>query len=121
MAARFISKETGLETLAALIDALVKCGAMDSLHGRANRAAMSASIDDAVSAAQSVAKDKAAGQGGLFGGADAPAPIETPAPPGMLEESPSWMTRPSRTTEAASTATRSWPRRRITVWPCPTA
>jgi len=60
------------------IDALVKCGAMDSLHGRDNRAAMSASIDDAVAAAQSVAKDKAAGQGGLFGGADAPAPVEAP-------------------------------------------
>ncbi len=64
----------------AAIDALIKCGAMDSLHSRELRAAMSASIEDAVSAAQTVAKDKAAGQTALFGGADAPAAVEAPVP-----------------------------------------
>ncbi len=48
------------------VEALVKCGAMDALHGRENRAAMIATIEPAMSAAQKVAADKAAGQGGLF-------------------------------------------------------
>jgi DNA polymerase III subunit alpha len=52
------------------IESLVRCGAMDSLHGRASRAAMCASLDDAVAAAQSVARDRAAGQNALFGAAD---------------------------------------------------
>ena len=57
----------------ATIEALVCCGAFDSVHGTANRAAMVASIDAAVSAGQTIAKDRAAGQGGLFGfGGDAP-------------------------------------------------
>ena len=53
----------------ATIEALIKCGAMDSLHGKTNRAAMIASIDQAVSAGQKAAADKASGQGALFGGA----------------------------------------------------
>ena len=52
----------------ATIEALIKCGAMDALHGREHRAAMVASIETALSAAQKVAQDKAAGQGGLFFG-----------------------------------------------------
>ena len=48
------------------VEALVKCGAMDSLHGRPNRAAMIATIEPAMSAAQKIAADKAAGQAGLF-------------------------------------------------------
>jgi len=55
----------------ATIEALITCGAFDSIHGPVNRAAMVASIDAAVAAGQSVAKDRAAGQGGLFGGAAA--------------------------------------------------
>ncbi len=72
----------------AAIDALIKCGAMDSLHGRECRAAMSASIEDAVRAAQSVAKDKAAGQSALFGGAGAP--VETEAPTPALARADEW-------------------------------
>jgi len=56
------------------LESLIKCGAMDSLHppeGRSLRAAMTASIEAAMSAAQKVAQDKAAGQGGLFLGKDA--------------------------------------------------
>ncbi len=50
------------------LEALIKCGAMDSLHGREARAAMLASIEPAMSAAAKAAADKAAGQGGLFMG-----------------------------------------------------
>jgi len=54
----------------ATIEALVKAGAFDSLHGRGERASMIASIDAAVSAGQSMARDRAAGQGALFGGGE---------------------------------------------------
>ena len=51
----------------ATIEALVKCGAFDGVHGRQNRAAMLATIEQAVSAGQKIAADKASGQGALFG------------------------------------------------------
>ena len=58
----------------ATIEALVKCGAFDSLHGRKHRASMLATIEPAVSAGQRMAADKAAGQAQLFGfGGDEPA------------------------------------------------
>lgn len=63
----------------ATIEALVKAGAFDHIHGRDRRAAMVATIDQAVSAGQSVASDRAAGQGALFGfGGDAPAQASQP-------------------------------------------
>jgi DNA polymerase III subunit alpha len=49
------------------MEALIKCGAFDSVHGRENRAAMVASIEQALSAGQKAAADKAAGQAALFG------------------------------------------------------
>jgi DNA polymerase-3 subunit alpha len=52
----------------ATIEALVKAGAFDSLHGRPARSSMVATIEQAVSAGQKIAADKAAGQGALFGG-----------------------------------------------------
>ncbi|MEM9083355.1 MAG: DNA polymerase III subunit alpha, partial [Planctomycetota bacterium] len=52
----------------ATIEALVCCGAFDSVHIRDDRCAMVASIEQAVSAGQMIAQDRAAGQGGLFGG-----------------------------------------------------
>ena len=51
----------------ATIEALIKSGAMDSLHGRKHRAAMVASIEPAVASGGKLQKDKASGQGGLFG------------------------------------------------------
>ncbi|MBX3363242.1 MAG: DNA polymerase III subunit alpha [Phycisphaeraceae bacterium] len=51
----------------ATIEALIKCGAFDSLHGRNARAAMVATIEQAVAAGQRAAADRAAGQAGLFG------------------------------------------------------
>lgn len=64
----------------ATIEALVKAGAFDNIHGRDNRAAMVATIEQAVSAGQSVAADRAAGQGALFGfgGDDTPAKSTQP-------------------------------------------
>ncbi len=64
----------------ATIEALVKAGAFDNIHGRDNRAAMVATIEQAVSAGQSVAADRAAGQGALFGfgGDDTPAKSAQP-------------------------------------------
>ncbi len=52
----------------ATIEALIKAGAFDSLHGRPARSSMVATIEQAVSAGQKIAADKAAGQGALFGG-----------------------------------------------------
>jgi len=52
----------------ATLEALIKCGACDSLHGRASRSAMLATIEPAVQAAQKAAADRANGQAALFGG-----------------------------------------------------
>ena len=49
------------------IESLIKCGAFDSVHGRDNRAAMVATIEQAINAGQKIAADRAAGQGALFG------------------------------------------------------
>ena len=59
-----VLNRAGLETL-------VKAGALDSLHGTEQRAAMVASLDEALSAAQSMARDRAAGQMAMFGVAEA--------------------------------------------------
>ncbi|MFI4896924.1 MAG: DNA polymerase III subunit alpha, partial [Phycisphaerales bacterium JB059] len=66
----------------ATIEALIKSGAFDAVHSRDDRASMVASIDQAVSAGQSIARDKAAGQSQLFGfgGEEAPAEPETDTP-----------------------------------------
>ena len=54
----------------ATIESLVLCGAFDSVHGRDARAALVASIESAVAAGQTLAHDRAVGQGALFGGGD---------------------------------------------------
>jgi DNA polymerase-3 subunit alpha len=72
----------------ATIEALICCGAFDSVHGQSSRASMVASINDAVSAGQSVARDRAAGQGGLFGAEDAPA-AEAALEPSLVR-APAW-------------------------------
>jgi DNA polymerase-3 subunit alpha len=67
----------------ATIESLIAAGAFDSVHGRPNRAAMLATIEQAVSAGQRAAADKAAGQGQLFGlgGGPAAAPVPVKEPP----------------------------------------
>ncbi len=64
------------------LENLIKCGCFDSVHGRDNRAAMAATIEQAISAGQKLAADKAAGQGALFGfgGSEAAASATAPKP-----------------------------------------
>jgi len=76
----------------ATIESLVKAGAFDAVHGREQRAPMVATIEPAVSAGQKLAADRAAGQGGLFGGGPAagdaePAPALAEQP---LVKAPAW-------------------------------
>ncbi|MCC7387930.1 MAG: DNA polymerase III subunit alpha [Phycisphaerales bacterium] len=72
----------------ATIEALIKGGAFDSVHSRADRASLVASIEAAVSAGQKLAQDKASGQSQLFGfgGGDEAGP----APETPLVRAPAW-------------------------------
>ena len=68
------------------LEALIKCGAFDSVHSRPARSAMVATIEQALSAGQRAAADKAAGQAALFGG-----PAATTQPPAIaLAKSEPW-------------------------------
>ena len=49
------------------IEALIKCGAFDSLHGIDQRAAMCEALESAVKAGQRAASDRASGQLNMFG------------------------------------------------------
>ncbi len=53
----------------ATIEALIKCGGFDELHGIESRAAMVAALDAALQAGQRAAQDRASGQMSIFGGA----------------------------------------------------
>ncbi len=65
----------------ATIEALIKCGAFDSLHSLEQRAAMIDALDDAVQAGQRAASDRNSGQMNFFGGfADATAETESDSP-----------------------------------------
>ncbi len=65
----------------AMFESLIKCGAFDGLHSRESRAAMVATIDQALSAGSRLAQDRAAGQGGLFGGGGGTATVQKSAAP----------------------------------------
>jgi DNA polymerase-3 subunit alpha len=75
----------------ATVEALVKSGAFDSVHGRPARGALVATIETAIAAGQKVAADKAAGQGALFG-------MGAPAAPG----------KPAARTEPALAKVKAW-------------
>ena len=64
----------------ATVEALIKSGSFDAVHSRDGRAAMVHSLEQALSAGQRAARDKAAGQAQLFGlgAAEAEAPPEEP-------------------------------------------
>ncbi len=66
----FCERVPGSSVNKATIEALIKAGAFDNIYSRDQRASLVASIDGAVSAGQSVAADRAAGQGALFGSND---------------------------------------------------
>jgi DNA polymerase-3 subunit alpha len=61
----------------AMLESLIKSGTLDSLHGRESRAALVATIDQALTAGAKLAADRAAGQGALFGGPATPAPVRS--------------------------------------------
>ena len=69
----------------ATIEALIKSGSFDCLHGRAARSAMLATVEGAVASGLSAARDRASGQGGLFGmggemgGGMGGGPVQAPA------------------------------------------
>ena len=65
-----------------VLESLVKAGALDRLGP--NRATLCAAVDGAIEGAQQALRDRASGQGGLFGGPGATAP--GPAPPAPLPE-----------------------------------
>jgi DNA polymerase III subunit alpha len=58
----------------AAIESLIKCGAFDSVHTARNRAAMHASLDEAIAASQRAADDLRSGQMNFFAAMQAEAP-----------------------------------------------
>lgn len=72
------------------LEALVKSGTFDAVHGRPKRAAVCATIEQAISAAQKAARDKAAGQGALFGGAPDTSRPAAEQPQTPLAAVPAW-------------------------------
>ena len=67
----FCSRVSGKLVNRGTIEALVKGGAFDSIHGVESRAAIIAGLDQAISTGASAARDRKGGQGGLFGGESA--------------------------------------------------
>jgi len=55
------------------LETLIKAGVLDSLHGTNQRAAVLASLEDALRAGQNMARDRAAGQMSMFAVAEEPA------------------------------------------------
>ena len=64
----------------ATIEALVRSGAFDSLHGRERRAAVAAAMDEAIASGHRAAEDRRSGQMSIFG-----APAESRKAPGHAE------------------------------------
>ncbi|MEM6750970.1 MAG: DNA polymerase III subunit alpha [Planctomycetota bacterium] len=62
------------------IEALIKCGAFDELHGVDQRAALHHALDAAVRAGQRAASDRASGQNALFGAPEPGAPADDEGP-----------------------------------------
>ena len=72
------------------IEGLVKAGCFDSLHGSEARASVTASIESAISAGQSLARDRAGGQENFFGMFEAAAPKEAATPTVLLRSVAPW-------------------------------
>jgi len=70
-----------------VVEALVKCGAFDSLHS--GRASVWASIDSALERAASMQRDRAVGQESLFGGLSSEIGVDRP----KLVEATDWSER----------------------------
>ncbi|MEQ9455081.1 MAG: DNA polymerase III subunit alpha [Phycisphaeraceae bacterium] len=72
------------------IEALIKCGAFDELHGQDQRAAMLEALPDAVIAGKRAAADRASGQMNFFGG---PAADVTQTAQAQLPNTTAWARR----------------------------
>ena len=66
------------------LETLIKAGVLDSLHGTTERAAVFASLDDALKAGQSSARDRASGQLSMFGLSQASQAVEAPRAAGLV-------------------------------------
>ncbi|MEM8997998.1 MAG: OB-fold nucleic acid binding domain-containing protein, partial [Acidobacteriota bacterium] len=74
------------------LEALVKCGSFDRIHGGESRSALVAALEAAMSAGQRAAADRLSGQSNLFGllgGGDSESSAEKPPEP-MLPEVAPW-------------------------------
>jgi DNA polymerase III subunit alpha len=73
------------------IEALVKCGAFDAIHGRDARAAVVEVLESAIQNGQRLAADRESGQMNFFEAlAAAPAAAATPAPAAQLPKTKPW-------------------------------
>lgn len=72
----------------ATIEALIKSGAFDTVHGADQRSSMVATIETAVAAGASAARDKAIGQNALFGGGFGDAAAEDAPAPALIKTAP---------------------------------
>ena len=77
------------------IEALIKCGAFDSLHGIDRRAAMVEALDAAIQSGQRVAADRSSGQMNFFGAFTPDAEADTPAESTNEKSQPSSITLPT--------------------------
>ena len=81
------------------MEALIKCGAFDSLHGLDRRSAVLAALEGALQAGQRAAADRASGQSSLFGSfTEAPGAA---APKQRLPDIPPWPLREQLVQEKA--------------------
>jgi DNA polymerase III subunit alpha len=74
----------------ATLEALVKGGAFDSLHGVQARASLMATIPDAVQAGQAEASDRRSGQMNMFGMVEPEAPASATGAAATLKQVPAW-------------------------------
>ena len=74
------------------LEALVKCGAFDTLHGRDHRAAMLEAVPQAIQMGQKAAADKASGQMSIFGLPEAAAESESAVAEVPLPSVDAWST-----------------------------
>ncbi|MDA8018481.1 MAG: DNA polymerase III subunit alpha [Thermoanaerobaculia bacterium] len=72
------------------LDALIKCGAFDRIHGTTSRAALVAALEGAISAGQRAAADRESGQSNMFGML---AEESSTAPTRHLPDVPPWSPR----------------------------
>ena len=77
------------------VESLIKGGAFDSIHGVESRCAILSCLDRAISAGASAARDKEAGQGGLFGGGGENGSVASAEPEWRIPKVTPWTKRES--------------------------